>query len=110
MRERFQVFQRIAKANDDAIEIGSAEAVNEVIESAQEIIDTILHSHDADVADDRFAYLPESPIRLNGSHHAVEVQSIADDGDTRFRHAAAFSGNLLVRFVGYDDAIGGVTA
>src|SRR5205823_8691166 len=89
-RQSLQIFKRVTKANDYAIEIVPPKTAKEVIQRPQEIVHSILNAHHAYVPDNGLSPLPQLLIGFDGNHgatrsedhyrseeHTSELQSLA---------------------------------
>src|SRR5262249_47635923 len=75
---RFELVTGVAFTDKDAKEVSSALIVYEMVQSSEEIVDSILRIHGADVAKNDFALALESCIGFDQSH-AGQVGAVADN-------------------------------
>jgi len=82
----------------------AAQTVNNVIRGAEEVRDSLLLSHDADIADQIAAPLLQ-PIVARQDLYPFQLRSRADDDDATGRLAATLDSNATVGLICRDDHI-----
>src|ERR1700722_4804617 len=80
------------------------------MQGSQEIVHAILDAHHAHISDNGLSHLSQAAIWFDRAIKTAEFDPVANDGDKRFRNAAAIHGDPLVRFIRDNDVIGKTAA
>src|SRR5437773_2652686 len=96
---RLQACPGISPADEYAMKIRSAQIIDKVLKNPQQTVHSVLNAHDAHKADDRLSHPPQTTVRLDAAIETAQLDSIANDGYTGFRHTSAFQGEPFVRFI-----------
>ena len=105
-RQSLQIFKRVTKANDYAIEIVPPKTAKEVIQRPQEIVHSILNAHHAYVPDNGLSPLPQLLIGFDGNHGATQFNAISNDGNSLLWYTSAAHRDFPVRLIRDNDLLG----
>src|SRR6266849_4856444 len=100
-RQSAQIGQRITAAHDDTIKVLPAKLEGQMPQRPQEVIDTILRVHNANVAQNALVHLSQ-PLAWGMDGHPPTIRPVPDHESLLRFHAAPLNLDLFVRLIRRD--------